>query len=384
MMSVLGNGQDIKKALNVLARATAGDFEARILGIKAKGDLGELLHGINDLIDRNDAYIRESRACFEHVSENIYYRTIIETGMNGTFLYASQAVNNALTSIQGKVHDFAMLTDNFEENVGGVVGSVSSAATELSSSSQSLIKVSDITNEKAASVANGAEQTSLNVQAISAAAEELSVSIQEIGTQVTRSVQVANESSVIVGDVVEQVEQLERAGDQISRAVELINDIAEQTNLLALNATIEAARAGEAGKGFAVVASEVKSLAQQTSRATEEIGGYVGNIQVAMQAAVQGIQAVTHKIAEINEVNEAVSTVVSEQSNATREIAKSIDETAMGTAAVSENITEVSSAAGEAQSSAHEVSGAANELSSQSEHLNQVVQEFLLEARRVV
>jgi len=383
-MSVFSNKNEIKNAMNVLSRAAAGDFEARILNIKSTGDFGELLHGINDLIDRNDAYLRESRACLEHVGENKYYRKIIETGMNGSFLYASRAVNDALAAMQLKVKTFSALTDSFEENVGGVVNSVSSAATELSSSSQSLIRMSDVTNEKAAFVASGAAEASSNVQAISAAAEELSVSIQEIGNQVARSVAVANESSVIVQDVVAQVEQLERAGEQISRAVGLINDIAEQTNLLALNATIEAARAGDAGKGFAVVAGEVKSLAQQTSSATDEIGGYVGDIQSAMQAAVKGIQAVTAKIVEINEVNEAVSSVVSEQSGATREIARSIDETATGTASVSDNIAEVSGAAGETQGSAHEVSEAASELSQQSEHLNKVVGEFLIEARSVV
>ena len=383
-MSILGSHKDIKKARDVIKRAVDGDFEARILNISAKGDLGELLQGINDLIDRNDAYIRESRACLEHVSENKYYRKIIEVGMNGTFLFASSAVNRALSAMQAKVENFTELTNHFEGNVGGVVSTVSSAATQLSSSSQSLLKVSDEASHRATSVASAAEQASASVQSISTAAEQLSASISEIGNQVNRSVGVANEASEIVGDVVEQVKQLELAGDRISLAVELINDIAEQTNLLALNATIEAARAGEAGKGFAVVAGEVKSLAQQTSNATDEIGGYVGDIQNAMKAAVQGIQNVTDKIAEINEVNEAVSTVVDEQSNATREIAHNIDETASGTSEVSSNISTVSTAAQETQGSAQEVSDAAGSLSRQSEHLHEVVNSFLLEARQVV
>ncbi|MEE3322370.1 MAG: methyl-accepting chemotaxis protein, partial [Pseudomonadota bacterium] len=324
------NQKEIKRALDVLNRAVQGDFEARILNIQAKGALGELLHGINDLIDRNDAYIRESRACLEHVAKNEYYRKIVEVGMNGTFLHATRAVNAALDSIQHKVTDFRVLTDNFEKSVGAVVGDVSSAAEQLSNTSSSLLSAADMTSAKAVSVSSVAEQSKTNAATVAEAANKLSASIHDIGQQVQNSVLVADEASKIVETVVDQVVQLEQAGTQISKAVGLINDIAEQTNLLALNATIEAARAGEAGKGFSVVAGEVKNLAQQTSSATDEIGGYVGNIQAAMEAAVEGIRAIQSKIGDINAVNVKVSTVVEDQANSTQEIAKIISETAQG------------------------------------------------------
>lgn len=377
------NTQEIKRALDILQRAVQGDFEARILNIRAKGPLGELLHTINDLIDRNDAYIRESRACLEHVAENQYYRKIVEVGMNGSFLHASRAVNKALDSIQLKVREFRLLTDSFEKSVGVVVGDVSSAATQLTHTSASLLQAADMTSAKAVSVSSVAEQSKTNAVSVAEAADKLSSSIQDIGHQVRNSVQVADEASKIVETVVEQVVQLEQAGNQISRAVELINDIAEQTNLLALNATIEAARAGEAGKGFAVVAGEVKSLARQTSDATDEIGGYVGDIQAAMQAAVEGIRAIQAKIGDINDVNLKVSHVVEDQSNSTREIVHIISETANGAREVSQNISEVSDVAENTKLSAEEVSQAAGTLSSRATNLYDEVSGFLEKARRV-
>ncbi len=377
------NTQEIKRALDILQRAVQGDFEARILNIRAKGPLGELLHTINDLIDRNDAYIRESRACLEHVAENQYYRKIVEVGMNGSFLHASRAVNKALDSIQLKVREFRLLTDSFEKSVGVVVGDVSSAATQLTHTSASLLQAADMTSAKAVSVSSVAEQSKTNAVSVAEAADKLSSSIQDIGHQVRNSVQVADEASKIVETVVEQVVQLEQAGNQISRAVELINDIAEQTNLLALNATIEAARAGEAGKGFAVVAGEVKSLARQTSDATDEIGGYVGDIQAAMQAAVEGIRAIQAKIGDINDVNLKVSHVVEDQSNSTREIVHIISETANGAREVSKNISEVSDVAENTKLSAEEVSQAAGTLSVRATNLYDEVSGFIEKARNV-
>lgn len=377
------NQKEIKRALDVLNRAVQGDFEARILNIQAKGALGELLHGINDLIDRNDAYIRESRACLEHVAKNEYYRKIVEVGMNGTFLHATRAVNAALDSIQHKVTDFRVLTDNFEKSVGAVVGDVSSAAEQLSNTSSSLLSAADMTSAKAVSVSSVAEQSKTNAATVAEAANKLSASIHDIGQQVQNSVLVADEASKIVETVVDQVVQLEQAGTQISKAVGLINDIAEQTNLLALNATIEAARAGEAGKGFSVVAGEVKNLAQQTSSATDEIGGYVGNIQAAMEAAVEGIRAIQSKIGDINAVNVKVSTVVEDQANSTQEIAKIISETAQGAHEMSDNISEVSSVAENTKQSAQEVKQAAGTLSSRATNLYDEVRGFLEKARRV-
>ena len=296
----------IARALEVIKRVASGDFEARLTNIKAEGDLGELLYTVNDLIDRCDAYVRESAACMDHVSKNKYFRKIIETSMQGSFLSASKTVNAALGAMQKKVDDFAEIADNFEATVGEVVEIVSSASTELSASSEALRHLAAETSERSTAVAAAAEEASTNVQTVAAASEELTGSINEISRQVQNATIMATDASKISKDVGHQVNQLQEAAGQINSVVGLINDIASQTNLLALNATIEAARAGAAGRGFSVVAAEVKTLAQQTSDATKEIGNYVSSIQGATEKTVSGISQISDKVSEISDANSSV------------------------------------------------------------------------------
>ncbi|MBT3239132.1 MAG: methyl-accepting chemotaxis protein, partial [Rhodospirillaceae bacterium] len=266
------NDAAIQKALVVCEAVANGDFESRVLNITESGTAGELLHAINRLIDRSDAYVRESAACLEYVRDNKYYRRIAEKGMTGSFLNASRTINAATQVMSDKVVDFTKVADDFERNMKTVVETVASAATELQSTAQSMESTAGATSEQATSVAAAAEEASTNVQTVASAAEELSSSISEINRQVNQSNQIASNAATEAERSNEQVQGLAVAAQKIGEVVELISDIAEQTNLLALNATIEAARAGDAGKGFAVVASEVKNLANQTAKATEEIG----------------------------------------------------------------------------------------------------------------
>lgn len=375
---------NIADALDVIKRVVAGDFEARLTHITAEGELGELLYTVNDLIDRCDAYIRESAACMDHVSKNKYFRKIIETSMQGAFLDASITVNTALLSMQQKVDDFSEIADNFETTVGAVVEIVSSAATELTASSEALRHLASETSERSTAVAAAAEQASTNVQTVAAASEELTGSITEISRQVSTATELASDAANTSQHVGQQVKHLQEAAGQISSVVNLINDIASQTNLLALNATIEAARAGDAGRGFSVVAAEVKLLAQQTSDATKKIGEYVSSIQGATEDTVSGINEISDKVSEISDANTAVSAAVEEQSAATKEIARNIEEASTGTQEVTSNISGVSTASQETKASAAEVNSAAGELSKQSEVLRNEVSDFLVAVRKVV
>lgn len=378
------NDQQISKALAAIKKVEAGDFESRIHNITASGELGELLHTINDLVDRCDAYVRESAACMDYVSHNQYYRKIIEVSMQGAFLNASRTVNKALGAMQKKVDNFSQVAVKFETEIGGVVEMVSSASTELQASANSMGDLAERTAAKSTTVAAAAEEASINVQTVSAASEELTASINEISQQVSAASKVAQEAAESSSDVVGQVDQLKDASGRIQSVVEMITNIASQTNLLALNATIEAARAGEAGKGFAVVAGEVKSLAGQTAKATEEIQNYVQEIQSATEGTVSGISAISKKVDEIANANSAVAAAAEEQSVATQEIARNIEQASTGTTEVTANITDVSTDAGESGRAAGEVAEASNELSQQAEMLRQTVGGFLEDIKKVV
>jgi len=379
-----GKKDQIANALKIVKQISAGDFESRILNIQTKGDLGELFHTINDMIDRFDAYVRESQACMSYISNNQYYRKIIETSMNGVFLTASETTNAALDAMQEKVSTFEEITDSFESTSGEVVGVVGKSSEALKQSAASLIAIADDTTGKASSVTVSSEEVTASVQTVAAASEELTASINDISQQICSTATTFTEASAVSKEVMGQVNELQKAGAQISSVVDLIQNIAAQTNLLALNATIEAARAGEAGKGFAVVASEVKSLAQETSKATEEISGYVQNIQMAMKNTTRGIESVADKVEEIHAANTSISSAVEEQSAATSEIARNIEHAASGTKNVSENIVEVSSSASKTGESASEVNSASENLSKSGEELRQVIGDFLVKARAII
>jgi len=205
----------------------------------------------------------------------------------------------------------------------------------------------------------------------------LSASINEISRQVAESTNIAGEAVAQAEQTNAGVQALADAAQRIGDVVKLISGIAEQTNLLALNATIEAARAGEAGKGFAVVASEVKSLATQTAKATEEITAQVAAIQGATGASVQAIQAIGQTISRVNHIAAAIAAAVEEQGAATQEIARNVQQAAAGTAEVSGHIASVSQAAGETGVAAGEVLGSAKGLARLSDALRDDVDRFV-------
>ncbi|WP_316979196.1 methyl-accepting chemotaxis protein [Shumkonia mesophila] len=269
----------------------------------------------------------------------------------------------------------------FDATSSEAVKSVAAAASEMQASSQSMGATAEETTRQAAAVAAASEQASANVQTVASASEELASSISEISRQVTQASQIASAAVTEAERANVKVQGLAQAANKIGEVVALITDIAEQTNLLALNATIEAARAGDAGKGFAVVASEVKNLANQTAKATDEIGAQITGIQAATREAVSAIEEITKTISKINEVNSGVASAVEEQGAATQEIARNVEQAAAGTQEVSANIGGVSQAANETGAAAEQIRAAATALSQQSETLHAEVNRFLVSVR---
>ncbi|HYE50413.1 MAG TPA: methyl-accepting chemotaxis protein [Azospirillaceae bacterium] len=269
------------------------------------------------------------------------------------------------------------LADRFEASVKGVVDAVATAATEMESAAQAMGATAEEATRQSTTVAAAAEQASANVNTVAGATEELSASIQEIARQVAAS---AGISSQAVGEARQTggiMGDLSTSAQKIGEVVGLISSIASQTNLLALNATIEAARAGEAGKGFAVVASEVKALAQQTAKATEEIGMKAQEIAQATGMAVRSIEGISNTITRMNEIAATIAAAVEQQQAATRDIAGNVAQAAQGTAEVTGNIVGVTQAAGETGAAATQVMGAAGTLSREAETLRGEVGRFL-------
>jgi methyl-accepting chemotaxis protein len=239
------------------------------------------------------------------------------------------------------------LNNAMDEEVQGAVSAVVEKTDTMQASAQGMAATAEETNRQSTAVAAAAERASANVQTVAAAAEELSSSITEISRQVAQSSQIAGGAVRESEHTNQQIQGLAETVGRISEVVSMITDIADQTNLLALNATIEAARAGEAGKGFAVVASEVKNLANQTAKATDEIGSQIEGVQTATEGAVTAIESIGKTIGEIDEIASAIAAAVEEQGAATQEIARNVEQAAAGTREVSENISGVTQAAGE-------------------------------------
>ncbi len=372
------------KAISVCEAVADGDFEARIINITEKGDAARLLHAINRLIDRTDAYVRESMASLQYVSENKYFRRISETGMVGSFAEASRIVNTAMSTMEDRVNNFTTVVHNFETQIEEVVNTVASAATELEASANTMEGTTTTASEQATGITAAAEQASVNVSSVAAATEEMTNSISEINQQVSQSSRVTSDAVLEIQKSDEDLIDLATASQKISQVASLINDIADQTNLLALNATIEAARAGDAGRGFAVVASEVKALASQTAEATQEIGIHIAGIQEASKKAVGSINSIGGTVNTVNEIATAIAAAVEEQSAATSEIARSVNQASIGTSEVSTNIVSVGLAVGETREAAAQVLYASAELSQKGESLRSGITEFLSEVRKVI
>ncbi|WP_257167473.1 methyl-accepting chemotaxis protein [Bradyrhizobium sp. SRS-191] len=277
--------------------------------------------------------------------------------------------------------DMLALANRFEQAVGEIVDTVSSASTQLEASAGSLSKTAERSQEMSTTVASASEEASANVQSVASATEELSSSVTEISRQVQESARMANEAVGQARKTNEQVAELSKAAGRIGDVVELINTIAGQTNLLALNATIEAARAGEAGRGFAVVATEVKALAEQTAKATGEIGQQIGSIQTATNESVDAIRAISTTIEKLSEIASTIAAAVEEQGAATQEISRNVQQAASGTQQVSTNVVQVQRGAAETGSASSQVLAAAKSLSRDSERLKVEIGRFLTTVR---
>ena len=289
----------------------------------------------------------------------------------------AQAVEERQRVADARRQELLGLAESFETSVKHVVDSVSDAAVSMRATAQSMVTVAGATTEQASTVANASAQVSASVKTAAGAARELAGSTGEIGSRVAESAQIASgavlEAEATNATITGLLHQAQAIGD----VVKLISDIASQTNLLALNATIEAARAGDAGKGFAVVASEVKSLANQTAKATEEIAAQIGGMQGATREAASAIEKIGHTIGRIDEIAAAIAAAVEAQGETTQAIAANVAQASTGADEVSSNINGVTEAVSKARDAAELVLGGAAGLVAESERLQSEVDRFM-------
>ncbi|MEQ8747547.1 methyl-accepting chemotaxis protein [Pyruvatibacter sp.] len=273
------------------------------------------------------------------------------------------------------------LADEFEASVGEVVEAVAATARDLKDTAQGVSAIAEETTAQSATVAAAAEESSVNVQTVSSATEEMSASIAEMQQQVMRSRDVSEQAAQSVESAAGQITGLSAAANQIGDVLKIIQDIAEQTNLLALNATIEAARAGEAGKGFAVVASEVKTLATQTQKATEQIREQIAGVQTESQTAVTAVSGIRDVIAQVTQISQAIAIAIEEQTAATNEIASNAQQAAAGTQEVSSSVQGVSEASQQASAASTQLLASSNALAEQGDALRDRMSAFIQQVR---
>ena len=384
-------------AMHAKSRWTWSAEFRRLCGFRSEAEFPNVVQSWSDRLHPEDVpatFEAFGATCKTGISYDVRYRLKIKDGSYRWFRATGGVVLDktgkprracgSLTDIDESVKlttvqktAMQQTANAFEAKVGTVVSMLSSGATELQATAQSMSGIATRTNQNASTVAAAAAEASAGVQTVASAAEQLTASIQEITRQVAQSTKITEKAveDARLTDTI--VRALADGARKIGDVVQLIAGIAGQTNLLALNATIEAARAGDAGKGFAVVASEVKSLAMQTAKATGEIGAQIRQIQGATGEAVEAIKAIGATIYEVNVIASNIATAVKEQGAATADIAQNVQQTAASTQKVTTTILGVSRAADETGAAAEQVLDAATDLAREAEQLTSEVKNFV-------
>jgi methyl-accepting chemotaxis protein len=351
-------GKGISRPMTAMCKAmrelAGGNFDVVLPGLGRRDELGEMAGAVEEF--KMQAIAKAERDA------------------------AAQDAQNKASSASRRA-ELIRFADDFEAAVGAIVSNVSASAVQLEQAAGTLTRTAETTQSLSSKVAGASDEASSNMQSVAGATEELSTSVAEIGRQVRESNRIAEAAVLQAQQTDGRIGKLSRAAQEIGDVVKLITAIAEQTNLLALNATIEAARAGEAGRGFAVVASEVKSLASQTAKATDEISSHISGMQGATQESVASIKEIGGTIAQISNIASSIASAVEQQSSATQEIARSVQSVAQGTHEAAANIMQVNRGATETGFASEEVLNSAKTLSTESTRLREELDRFMANIR---
>jgi methyl-accepting chemotaxis protein len=343
----------LQRLTETLKRLSGGDITTPVVARQSKDEIGEIWKAVEQFRD-----------------------VLVQT----EHLKAEQALSEQRQT-ETRKKDLMKMAQDFEDGVGLIIQTVSSSSSQIVGAAESMSRSAEETTHQSVIVASASEQTSSSVQSVASASEQLSASINEIGQQVANAAHLIAASAEQAKATDNEVQELADTARKVENIVGIIRDIAEQTNLLALNATIEAARAGEAGRGFAVVASEVKALASQTGKATEEIETHIAQIQTATNRTVSSINAIGGRIQNLNEIAAAIAGATEEQAAASQDIARSISQAAQGSGELNSGISAVRSMAEGTGESAANLFQASQALASEAQSLREQVAGFLKTVR---
>ncbi|MEQ8319817.1 MAG: methyl-accepting chemotaxis protein [Rhodospirillales bacterium] len=375
-----GISAPIKDITSVMNRLAGGDKTAEVPALGRGDEVGEMakaLETFKNAMQEAERLASEQAELQRKAAEDQAKAAEEQAKSAEAREAAASKEAQAKAAEAERAEQLRALTEVFEREIGAVLETVASAAAKLEGTAGTMSSVALQSSDQSRVVASASEEASGNVSTVAAAAEELSASIDEIGKRVSESTSAVNQANETAETANHKITTLTDASARIGDIVDVINEIAERTNLLSLNATIEAQRAGEAGKGFAVVAHEVKELARQTGQATEEVTQQIVDIQTASKDAAQALTDIKSAINYVTEITTAIAAAIEEQAAATQEIASSVEQAATGTQNVARNIVDVEKAANDTGKSADEVLVASQDLSVQATKIRDYVTNFL-------
>ncbi len=381
----MDRSESIRAAAEICALAAKGDLEARITHIQEPdSDLGILFRNINRVLDVADAYVREAAAAMHYCAEEKFFRPILLRGMPGAYAQSAMTINQASERMEEscdriesmKAQRLSLIKD-FEESISKTVSTVASAAAELEATAAHMTE----TAEESAKLAENVSITASETASAAVDAARRCETFKELAVEIANGVGKTNTlmNEAVSGSQVsaEAMDSMQTTTRTIEKVIGLITEVASQTKLLALNASIEAARAGEAGVGFAVVASEVRTLADRTAGATEEIEGQIEAIQRAADQAQDSMKLISETIEKIDSISKAISENVQDQVATSETLTTSVDGSAENASKIQSSITGVSEVAKETGRTAGELRIAAGELSRLASSLQEAVDQFL-------